>query len=84
MANNRIKDEIFDWKQILNFAGETGPYMQYAYLKSQGKDKYKTNVFVEKGVVLAEIQRPLGEDEEFFLSSNNCMTPSFDDKSNII
>ena len=25
LANNRIKDEIFDWKQILNFAGETGP-----------------------------------------------------------
>lgn len=40
-------------------------------LKSQGKNSYKTNIFVEKGVVLAEIQKPLGEDEEFFLSSNN-------------
>ena len=35
LANNRIKDEIFDWKQILNFAGETGPYMQYAYVRTQ-------------------------------------------------
>lgn len=40
-------------------------------LRSEGKDKYKTNVFVEKGKVLAEIQNQLGEDEEFFLSSNN-------------
>jgi hypothetical protein len=40
-------------------------------IKSEGKDKFKTNVFVEMGVVLAEIQNKLGEDEEFFLSSNN-------------
>ena len=40
-------------------------------LKSEGKDSFKTNIFVETGVVLAEIQKPLGEDEEFFLSSNN-------------
>ena len=33
LSNNRIKDEIFDWKQILNFAGETGPYMQYTVLR---------------------------------------------------
>ena len=38
---------------------------------SVGKDQYKTNVYVEKGKVLAEIQNKLGEDEEFFLSSNN-------------
>ena len=40
-------------------------------IKSEGKDKYKTNIFVEQGKVLAEIQKPLGVDEEFFLSSNN-------------
>ena len=40
-------------------------------IKSEGKDKFKTNVFVEKGTVLAEIQKPLDVDEEFFLSSNN-------------
>ena len=40
-------------------------------LKSEGKDKFKTNIFVETGKVLAQIQRPLDEDEEFFLSSNN-------------
>ncbi|MBQ9267596.1 MAG: arginine--tRNA ligase [Clostridia bacterium] len=35
LANNRIKDEIFDWNQVLNFAGETGPYMQYTYVRTQ-------------------------------------------------
>lgn len=35
LANNRIKDEMFDWNQILNFAGETGPYMQYTYVRTQ-------------------------------------------------
>lgn len=33
LANNRVKDEIFDWAQILNFQGETGPYIQYTYVR---------------------------------------------------
>lgn len=35
LANNRIKDEVFDWDQILNFSGETGPYMQYTYVRTR-------------------------------------------------
>ena len=35
LADNRTKDEIFDWNEILNFSGETGPYMQYAYVRTQ-------------------------------------------------
>ena len=35
LANNRIKDEIFDWNQILNFQGETGPYIQYTYVRTK-------------------------------------------------
>ena len=33
LANSRVKDEIFDWNQILNFQGETGPYIQYTYVR---------------------------------------------------
>ncbi|MCR5647053.1 MAG: FecR family protein [Acholeplasmatales bacterium] len=40
-------------------------------IKSEGTDTFKTNIFVEGGIVLAEIQNKLGVDEEFFLSSNN-------------
>lgn len=35
LSNNRVKDEIFDWDTILNFQGETGPYIQYTYVRTQ-------------------------------------------------
>ena len=34
LYNSRIKDEIFDWDIMLNFNGETGPYMQYIYVRT--------------------------------------------------
>lgn len=30
LKNGRIKDVKFDWKEMLSFEGETGPYVQYA------------------------------------------------------
>ena len=33
LSNNRVKDEVFDWDTILNFQGETGPYIQYTYVR---------------------------------------------------
>jgi arginyl-tRNA synthetase len=30
LKNSRIKDVKFDWEAMLNFDGETGPYVQYA------------------------------------------------------
>ncbi len=35
LSNSRIKDEIFDWDMILNFQGETGPYIQYIYVRTR-------------------------------------------------
>lgn len=35
LANSRVKDEIFEWDQILNFQGETGPYIQYTYVRTK-------------------------------------------------
>ena len=35
LSNSRIKDEIFDWDMLLNFQGETGPYIQYIYVRTQ-------------------------------------------------
>lgn len=35
LSNNRIKDEIFDWDMMLNFQGETGPYIQYIYVRTK-------------------------------------------------
>lgn len=35
LYNSRIKDEIFDWDTMLNFNGETGPYIQYMYVRTK-------------------------------------------------
>ncbi len=35
LFNSRVKDEIFDWDTMLNFQGETGPYVQYTYVRTK-------------------------------------------------
>jgi len=35
LSNSRVKDEVFEWNQILNFQGETGPYIQYTYVRTK-------------------------------------------------
>ena len=35
MSASRIKDEVFDWNTILNFQGETGPYVKYTYARTK-------------------------------------------------
>ena len=34
LYNQRIKDVVFDWDKLLNFDGETGPYVQYTYARA--------------------------------------------------
>ncbi len=33
LFNSRIKDVVFNWESILDFNGETGPYVQYAHAR---------------------------------------------------
>ena len=54
LSNSRIKDEIFEWDKILNFQGETGPYIQYTYVRTKsilekaGELPEYNNINVEK------------------------------------
>ncbi len=56
LANSRIKDEVFDWDTILNFQGETGPYIQYTFVRTKSIiekagisfEKFKDEVDVDK------------------------------------
>ena len=48
LSNNRVKDEIFDWDEMLNFQGETGPYIQYMYVR--------TNSIIEKVGYIPKIE----------------------------
>ena len=47
LYNSRIKDEVFDWDIMLNFNGETGPYLQYMYVR--------TNSILEKASAIPEL-----------------------------
>ena len=53
LKNSRIKDVKFDWEQMLNFDGETGPYVQYAVarlasiLEKSGVDLDATTALLE-------------------------------------
>ena len=53
MSSSRIKDEVFDWNTILNFQGETGPYVQYTYVR--------TKSVLEKAGYLPKIEEVKGE-----------------------
>ncbi|NCB41180.1 MAG: arginine--tRNA ligase [Clostridia bacterium] len=34
LSNGRIKDYTFSWEKVLNFDGETGPYVQYTHARA--------------------------------------------------
>ena len=34
LSTSNIKDQVFDWNTALNFNGETGPYLQYMYVRT--------------------------------------------------
>ncbi len=34
LSNSRIKDYVFSWDKVLNFEGETGPYVQYTHARA--------------------------------------------------
>lgn len=34
LSNSRAKDYVFSWDKVLNFEGETGPYVQYTHARA--------------------------------------------------
>lgn len=58
LASTIIKDQVFDWNNVLNFQGETGPYIQYTYVRTQsilekavqmpGVNQINTNLLTDK------------------------------------
>ena len=35
LSTTTVKDQVFDWNTALNFQGETGPYIQYTYVRTK-------------------------------------------------
>lgn len=45
LFNNRIKDYVFDWDELLSFEGETGPYVQYSHARANSLiDRYGKSI----------------------------------------
>ena len=82
LSNNRIKDEIFDWNQLLNFAGETGPYLQYTYVRTNSIlrnanveiDNVDASKLLDKEAV--EVIKKLSEYPDVIVSAVNKNEPS--------
>lgn len=51
LSNNRIKDYTFSWEKILNFEGETGPYVQYTHARAASVLRNAGEEFVQKAKV---------------------------------
>lgn len=62
LYNNRIKDYVFDWNEVLNFEGESGPYVQYTYARAKSVLR-KAGVGEIKPIEIEKITN----DEEFSL-----------------
>lgn len=61
LKNKREKDIVFNWNEMLNFEGETGPYVQYTY--ARGK-----SILRRAGEVQGEVNfAALNSQEEFNL-----------------
>ena len=61
LKNSREKDIVFDWKEILSFDGETGPYVQYSYARGN-------SILKKAGEISGEIDySKLNSKEEFEL-----------------
>ena len=65
LSNNRIKDYVFSWSKVLDFNGETGPYVQYTYarcasvLRNAGEEAVKKAM--EKGLAGVNAKYLTGE-----------------------
>ena len=65
LSNNRIKDYVFSWSKVLDFNGETGPYVQYTYarcasvLRNAGEEAVKKAM--EKGLAGVDAKYLTGE-----------------------
>ncbi|WP_315120079.1 arginine--tRNA ligase [uncultured Clostridium sp.] len=77
LKNNRERDIVFSWNEMLSFDGETGPYIQYSY--ARGK-----SILRKLGTVCGEVDySKLSSKEEFELIKtlegfNNAITYSID------
>ncbi len=58
LYNQRIKDVSFSWDKVLNFDGETGPYVQYTHARCSSVVRLAENFDPAKPVDYSTISEP--------------------------
>ena len=64
LSNGRIKDYVFSWDKVLNFDGETGPYVQYTHARA-------ASVLRNAGIDTDGPLNALGDADMKYISSDN-------------
>jgi arginyl-tRNA synthetase len=55
LSNSRIKDYTFSWDKVLNFEGETGPYVQYTHARAASILRKAGGETVKKATAVSEL-----------------------------
>lgn len=66
LAHSRIKDYVFDWDKVLNFDGETGPYVQYTHARGCSILRRADEKLVKRAEQLKDIDISFIEDESAY------------------
>lgn len=78
LSNNIIKDEVFDWDIMLNFQGETGPYIQYMYVRTKSILEKENYVMNKELVDMSELEEHGIELIKQIYSFNNIVKQAVD------
>lgn len=64
LINDRIKDVLFDWDKVLDFDGDTAPYLQYAHARACSiiKKAKENKLKVDKKVAFTALQEPVEQE----------------------
>ncbi|HEY4104221.1 MAG TPA: arginine--tRNA ligase [Polyangiaceae bacterium] len=61
LSSDRIKDYVFDWKRMVAFEGNTGPYLQYAHARIHSIFRKASGETGAKAIeIVAPAERALG------------------------
>ncbi|MFD2117644.1 arginine--tRNA ligase [Paenibacillus yanchengensis] len=76
LSSNRIKDIDFTWETILNFEGETGPYVQYTHARASSVLRKYAAQYGEETIALEQLGEYLTEKTTFQVIKKLALYPA--------
>ena len=67
LRNGRERDIVFSWEEMLNFEGDTAPYLQYTYARAHSMLRKAGVVNAKEQLLAAVAAGSLNEESEFNL-----------------